>query len=140
MALKSSHLSTKLKVKSSSAQTEMVYFKHIIKREVDLKKREDMYEIKNFNIKQQFDDIEKDARRIRREIEIKEHALNVRNEEIEKMEKLLSERYQKQIEYPYTCLRLGTKELKSFYSNIDFEDESLEFDPEYQKFVKQPKN
>lgn len=51
MALKSSHLSAKLKVKSSSAQTEMVYFKHIIKREVDLKKREDMYEIKNFNIK-----------------------------------------------------------------------------------------
>ena len=51
MALKSTQLQGKMKVKSSSVQTEMVFFKHIIKREVDLKKREDTYEIKNFNMR-----------------------------------------------------------------------------------------
>jgi len=44
------------------------------------------------------------------------------------MEKTVSDRYQKQIAYPYTCLGDLTKEIKGFLSNLEPEEATLESD------------
>ena len=44
------------------------------------------------------------------------------------MEKTVSDRYQKQLAYPYTCLGDLTKEIKGFFSNLEPEEATLESD------------
>jgi hypothetical protein len=59
-----------MSAKTQSVQTDMIYFKHVIEREVIAQKREDQLEIRSFKFKQEFEELEKAARRIKREVEI----------------------------------------------------------------------
>ena len=54
----------------------MVYFKHVIEREILIQKREEQLEIQSFKFKQEFEELEKAARRIKREVDVKEKQLN----------------------------------------------------------------
>jgi hypothetical protein len=47
------------------------------------------------------------------------------------MEKIVSDRYQKQLAYPYSCLGDLSKEIKAFLSNLEPEEVTLESDREF---------
>ena len=54
------------------------------------------------------------------------------------MEKIVSDRYQQQLAYPYSCLGDLKKEIKGFLSNLEPEEITLESDQEFSGYMKMP--
>ena len=56
------------------------------------------------------------------------------------METTVSDRYQKQLTYPYSCIGDLSKEIKSFLSNLEPEEATLESDQDFSAYMKMPQN
>ena len=86
-------------------------------------------ELKKYKMQEHFDQLERKLLKLQREVEAKEKHLDQRQKEIENEQEVINKRYEKQLEYPLSCLENGRNidvYIDSLYKEFGYTEDGID--------------